>query len=71
MLMANKQLNRGTKTQKHKKEPKQRHMTYAQGNKEKEAKNLNQGFQAEVYVHLHKPACAERIMCAQTHPQKP
>ena len=35
MLKASKQLNRGTKTQKHKKEPKQSHMT--QGNKEKEA----------------------------------
>ena len=32
MLKANKQLNNGTKTQKRKTEPKQRHMT--QGNKE-------------------------------------
>ena len=41
MLMANKQLNRGTKTQKHKKELKQRHVAYAQGNKEKEVENSN------------------------------
>ena len=40
-LLANKQLNRGTKTQKHKKEPKQRHVAYAQGNKEKEVENSN------------------------------
>ena len=42
MLKASKQLNRGTKTQKHKKEQKQRYMT--QGNKEKEAKKLGLGF---------------------------
>ena len=41
MLISNKQLNRGTKTQKHKKEPKQRHVAYAQGNKEKEVENSN------------------------------
>ena len=42
MLKASKQLNRGTKTQKHKKEPKQSHMT--QGNKEKEVEKLKLGF---------------------------
>ena len=42
MLKTNKQLNKGTETQKHKKEPKQRHMT--QGNKEKEAEKLGLGF---------------------------
>ena len=46
MLKAKKQLNRGTETQKHKEEPKQRHMT--QGNKEKEAEKLRQGFRAKV-----------------------
>ena len=80
MLKTNKQLNRGTETQKYKKEPKQRHMT--QGNKEKEAENSNQGFWAEVCVRIHKPAyagqlyayayfkpmCAYRIMHALTHP---
>ena len=38
MLKANKQLNKGTKTQKRKMEPKQRHMT--QGNKEKEVEKF-------------------------------
>ena len=42
MLKANKHLNRGTETQKHKKEQKQRYMT--QGNKEKKAKKLGLGF---------------------------
>ena len=84
MLKANKHLNRGTKTQKHKKEQKQRYMT--QGNKEKKRqKNSDQGFWAEVCVRIHEPAymgqlyayayfkptCAYRIMRAQTFPQKP
>ena len=38
MLKTNKQLNKGTETQKHKKEPKQRHMT--QGKKEAEKLGL-------------------------------
>ena len=42
MLKANKQLNRWTDTLKHKEEPKRRHMT--QGNKEKEAEKLRLGF---------------------------
>ena len=42
MLKANKQLNKGIETQKLKKQPKQRHMT--QGNKEKEAEKLELGF---------------------------
>ena len=42
MLKTNKQLNKGTETQKHKKEPKQRHMT--QENKEKEVEKLGLGF---------------------------
>ena len=42
MLKTNKQLIRGTETQKHKKESKQRHTT--QGNKEKEAEKLELGF---------------------------
>ena len=42
MLKANKHLNRGTETQKHKKEQKRRYMT--QGNKEKEAERLELGF---------------------------
>ena len=42
MLKTNKQLNKGTETQKHKKEPKRRHMT--QGNKEREAEKLGLGF---------------------------
>ena len=41
-IKGNKQLNRGTETQKHKNEPKQRHTT--QGNKEKEAEKLELGF---------------------------
>ena len=42
MLKSNKQLNRETKTQKYENEPKQRHMT--QGNKEKEAEKLGLRF---------------------------
>ena len=42
MLKENKQLNRGTETQKHKREPKQGYMI--QGNKEKEAEKLGLGF---------------------------
>ena len=42
MLKANKQLNKWTKTKKHKKEPRQRHMT--QGNKETEAEKLGLEF---------------------------
>ena len=42
MLKANKQLNKGIETQKHKKEPKHRHMT--QANKEKEVGKLGLGF---------------------------
>ena len=53
MLKANKQLNKGTKTQKRKTEPKQRHMT--QGNKEQEAEKLGLGFWVEVCVCIHKP----------------
>ena len=50
MLKASKQLNRGTETQKHKNEPKQRHMT--QGNKEKEAEKLELGFLGwSMHVH--------------------
>ena len=42
MLKTNKQLNKRTETQKHINEPKQRHMT--QGNKDKEAENFGLGF---------------------------
>ena len=60
MLKTNKQLNKGTETQKYKNEPKQRHIT--QGNKEKEAKKLKLGFWAKVCVCIHKLACAYKIM---------
>ena len=40
-IKGNKQLNKGTETQKHENEPKQRHMK--QGNKEKETKKLGLG----------------------------
>ena len=49
-------MNKGTETQKHKKEPKQRHMTH--GNKEKEAEKLGLGFWVKVCMRVHKPAYA-------------
>ena len=63
MLKANKHLNRGTKTQKHKKEQKQRYMT--QGNKEKEAKKTRirvSGLKyACAYMSLHTWASCMRM----------
>ena len=42
MLKTNKQLNKGTETQKHKKEPKQRHMTQGNFKKKKKKKKKKQ-----------------------------
>lgn len=64
--------NRGTKTQKHKSEPNQRHMT--QGNKEKEAEKLGLGFLgwnmcAHTWAYVCELVACVRILQACVHIQ--